>query len=101
MSSAARAFGALVLFAAPALGGCIGSAVLVAQSPQGGVIELDGDTRAAMGNARRLMSEHCGGAYTILGERDEVVLVYHGEELTEFRVRYACGTPSEKAGPAR
>jgi hypothetical protein len=101
MSLKARAAGVSVLFAASALGGCIGTAVSVAQSPGGGVIELDGDRAAAMADARRLMSERCGGAYTILGAEDEVVLLHRGEQIQEFRVRYACGAQPERAAPAR
>ncbi len=96
MSPRACAAGVSVLVAASALGGCVGTAVSVARTPEGGVIELDGEHASAMADARRLMSERCRGAYTILGAQDERVLVYRGEEIQEFRLRYACG-----AEPAR
>ena len=47
---------------ATAIAGCGGSAVPLAQTPEGGVMGLDGDHDEAMADARRQMSEACGGA---------------------------------------
>lgn len=88
----------LLSLAAIGLAGCGGSAVLIAQSRSRGLMGLEGDRVQAMADARRQMSEHCGGAYTIVREGTAVTGVHHGEELTEYLVEYACGagTPAPK-----
>jgi hypothetical protein len=89
-----RAQGLLGVLAAVALTGCGGSAVLVTHTARGGIIGLDGDRDQALADARRLMSEACGGAYTIVAERDAVAGTYHGRALSEHQVRYVCGPRS-------
>jgi hypothetical protein len=91
----------LFVLAAPALVGCGGSAVLVARSASGGVLAIDGEHVQAMADARRQMSEHCEGAYSIVRQRLVVTGVFRGEELSEFLVQYACGAaPDEPVSPA-
>ena len=81
-----------VLALTAAIAGCGGSAVPLAQTPEGGVMGLDGDHDEAMADARRQMSEACGGAYTIVGEREVFAALMHGRVITEIQMRYACGT---------
>lgn len=90
---ALASFGA---FAAFALAGCGGTAVLIMRSADGGVLGLDGDHDEAMADARRQMSESCGGAYTILGERNTVAAVYRGRTLMEYQIRYVCGAQPDR-----
>jgi len=84
--------GVLGVLAAAVLPACGGSAVLIARTAHGGIIGLDGDREQAMGDARRQMSEACGGAYTIVAERNVFAGMYHGRPLSEHQVRYVCGT---------
>lgn len=77
--------------AAVVLGGCGGSAVLIGHTANGGILGLDGDHDQAMGDARRLMSELCDGAYTIVGQRRAVASVLRGRVIREDRIDYACG----------
>src|SRR5262245_28842288 len=81
------------------LAGCGGSAVLVAQSRSGGLMGLEGDRVQAMADARRQMSEQCGGAYTIVQQGSAVTGVHRGEQLTEYLVEYACGTDAPAPAP--
>lgn len=90
-----RVFGVI---AALALVGCGGTAVLITRSPEGGVLGLDGDHDEAMADARRQMSDACGGAYTILGERNTLAAVYRGRTIMEYQIRYACGAQPERPG---
>jgi hypothetical protein len=85
--------GALGPILALGLAACGGSAVPIARTPGGGVISLDGDHDEAMADARRLMSAACGGAYTIVGEREVFAALMHGRVITEIQMQYACGTP--------
>jgi hypothetical protein len=97
-------FGVLAaLTAASALSasGCGGTAVLIIRAPDGGVLSLDGDHDEAMADARRQMSESCGGAYTILGERNTVAAIYRGRTLMEYQIRYACGAQPDQPGAPR
>jgi hypothetical protein len=90
--------GLLGVLAAAALPACGGSAVLIARTAHGGIVGLDGDRDQAMADARRQMSEACGGAYTIVAERNAFAGTYHGRPLTEHQIRYACG-PSSRMPP--
>jgi hypothetical protein len=82
-----------VLLALPA---CGGSAVLVTSTATGGVLGLDGDRAQAMADARRQMSESCGGAYTIVDERLVVEGTFRGRTLAEHQIRYVCGSHPEQ-----
>ena len=84
---------------APALAGCGGSAVFVAQSRAGGLMGLEGERVQAMADARRQMSEQCAGAYTIVQEGSAVTGRHRGEPLTEYLVEYACGASPDGGGP--
>ncbi len=92
-----RLSGVLGSLLALGLAGCGGSAVFLAQTPEGGVMSLDGDHVEAMADARRQMSEACGGAYTIVREHEVFDALMHGRVITEIHLHYACGT----APPAR
>ena len=88
------------LFAAFAGSGCAGSAVVVAQTAEGGVMSLDGEHEQAMADARQQMSEACGGAYTIVGERRMEAGVIRGQRVMEQRVTYACGEATAAPRPS-
>jgi hypothetical protein len=85
---------------APAITGCGGSAVILARSPNGGLLGLDGDQEEAMADARRQMSDACGGAYTIVAQGETVSAVLRGRTITEYRVKYTCGAHPDRA-PAK
>jgi hypothetical protein len=87
---------ALAVGAVLVLEGCSGSAVLIARNATGGVLGLDGDREAALGDARRQMSELCGGAYTLVGERNVVAGTFRGRTIAEYQIRYRCGTHPEQ-----
>jgi hypothetical protein len=90
----------LALLLALFLPACGGTAVLVARTKTGGVLGLDGDREAAMGDARRQMSEYCGGAYTIVGERNAVAGTFRGRTIAEYQIRYVCGShPEQQISP--
>lgn len=89
----------LLSLAALVLAGCGGSAVLIARSRSGGLFGLEGDRAQAMADARGQMSEHCGGAYTIVQEGTAVTGVHHGEQLSEYLVEYACGASAPAPKP--
>lgn len=91
----------ILALAALSLAGCSGSAVLVARTRVGGLIGLEGDRVQAMADARRQMSEHCAGAYTIVQQGTAVTGVHRGEQLTEYLVEYACGEEPSAPAPAR
>src|SRR4029079_13771283 len=56
-----------------ALGAC-GTARIVAKTPVGGTIELEGDHNKAMEQANQEMAEHCGlSNFTVLSEGAEPV----------------------------
>ena len=74
-----------------ALPACGGSAVQIVETPRGGVFSLDGERSTAMADARRQMSERCGGAYRIVRERRALTGWYRGEAFIEELVEYACG----------
>ena len=76
--------------------GCGGSAVILVATPKGGVVSLDGTRVEALGHARRLMSESCGGAYRILSERRVFAGVLRGRPMTESQIQYACGPSPER-----
>jgi hypothetical protein len=79
--------------------GCAGSAALITRTPDGGVMGLDGERSDAMADARRQMSETCGGAYTITAERVAVAGTFRGRTISEHQVRFACGAlPDRPAG---
>ncbi len=82
--------GVLGVLAAAGLTACGGSAVLIARTAGGGVIGLDGDREQALADARRQMSEACGGPYTIVAERNAFGGTYHGRTLSEHQIRYVC-----------
>jgi hypothetical protein len=86
----------LVLIALGVLGSGCGSAVLIAHSEDGGVFGLEGDRTEAMADARRQMSESCGGAYTIIGVRRVSAGAYRGRALSEVQLRYLCGMHPEQ-----
>lgn len=99
---ARRSLASLLSIAAFAFAGCGGSAVPVTRTAQGGVLGLDGEHSEAMADARRQMSEHCGGAYTIVGEHYAVTGAYRGRIFSEDQVEYVCGAqPDRPAAPAR
>jgi hypothetical protein len=85
----------IAVLLALALPGCGGSAVIIARSAHGGMLGLEGDRTQAMADARRLMSEACSGAYTIVAERNVVAGTYHGRIVSEVQLRYRCGEPRE------
>jgi hypothetical protein len=90
------------LCATAALAGCGGNAVLVGRTANGGVFGLDGEHAEAMADARRQMSEACGGAYTIVGERNALTGVFRGRALMEYQVEFVCGdvpAPPSSATP--
>jgi hypothetical protein len=76
---------------ATVIAGCGGSAVPLVRTPHGGVMGLDGDHDEAMADARRQMSAACGGAYTIVGEREVFEALMHGRVITEIQMTYTCG----------
>jgi hypothetical protein len=85
--------------AALPLSGC-GSAVLIGRTASGGVLGLEGDREQSLADARRQMSESCGGAYTIVGERDVVAGTYRGRLISEHQIRYLCGVhPDQQVAP--
>ena len=64
------------------LSACSGAARYVVRDPQGGLIALDGDGGAAMGEAQGLMRAHCGsggfrvtadGVYTVAMREEQVI----------------------------
>ena len=73
------------------LAGCGGSAVLIARTPSGGVLSLVGDHAEAMGDARRQMSEACGGAYTIVGEHEALSDGARDRAFLDHQVEFRCG----------
>jgi hypothetical protein len=83
------------LLSAATLAGCAGSAAVIARTPSGGVLGLDGDREEAMADARRQMSDHCGGAYSIVGERKTAGLM-RGRTIVEHQIRYACGAEPDR-----
>jgi hypothetical protein len=93
MGTYAAGGGLLAPILAVGLAACGGSAVPIARTPGGGVMSLDGDHDEAMADARRQMSEACGGAYTIVGEREVFAALMHGRVITEIQMKYACGAP--------
>jgi hypothetical protein len=96
MAMKRRAVGVLFVLAGLGLSGCGGSAVLIGRTSNGGILGLDGDRDQAMADARRLMSDSCEGAYTIVGERDAVAGTLRGRTITEHQIRYVCGAPAER-----
>jgi len=84
------------VLSALALSGCGGSAVLIRHTARGGTIGLEGDREQAMAEARRQMSEACGGAYTLAAERYVAAGTYHGRALTELQLQYRCGTEPDR-----
>jgi hypothetical protein len=82
--------GLLGVLAGMGLPACGGSAVLIGHTANGGTLGLDGDHQQAMADARRLMSESCGGAYTIVGERNVIAGKFRGRTIAEYQVRYVC-----------
>ncbi len=97
MKRVARWFGAMAVLG---LSGCGGSAVLIGRTAAGGVLGLDGDREQAMADARRQMSEYCGGAYTIVGERNAVAGTFRGRTISEYQIRYLCGVhPEQQIAP--
>jgi hypothetical protein len=91
-----RNAGWLLMVAVLGLEGCGGSAVLISRNAGSGVLGLDGDREQAMADARRQMSEYCGGAYTITGERNVVAGTYRGRTISEYQIRYLCGSHPER-----
>jgi hypothetical protein len=91
-------FGVLAALTALSSGGCGGTAVLIIRAANGGVLSLDGDHDEAMADARRQMSESCGGAYTILGERNTVAAIYRERTIMEYQIRYVCGAQPDRPG---
>jgi hypothetical protein len=85
----------IAVLSALALSGCGGSAVTIFRTAHGGMLGLEGDRQQAMADARRLMSESCGGAYTIVAERNVVAGVYHRRTVSEVQLRYRCGATPE------
>lgn len=78
-----------LLLLCPLLASCSGAAHYVVRDPEGGLIALDGDGGAAMGEAQRLMREHCGGqgfrvtadgVYTVAMREEQVIT---GEESVQ------------------
>lgn len=97
-----RALASLLALSAITLAGCGGSAVIIARTPNGGVLSLEGDHADAMADARRQMSEACGGAYTIVGEHEAVSSALRGRTFTELEVEFRCGDePAKPAPPPR
>lgn len=90
----------IVALATLALSGCAGTAVIVSQTPVGGVLGLEGDHAEAMADARRQMSEHCRGAYRILGEHDSASTEVRGQGYTERHVEFACGAEPDRPAVA-
>jgi hypothetical protein len=80
------------------LSGCAGSAVLISRTANGGVVGLDGEREQAMADARREMSEVCGGAYTIVAERTVTAGVFRGRTISEVQIRFACGAQPDRNG---
>jgi hypothetical protein len=78
-----------------ALPACGGSAVLVAETPRGGVFSLDGDHASAMSDMRRQIGEHCAGSYRILPERRALTGWYRGEAFVEDLAEFVCEAPRE------
>jgi hypothetical protein len=60
---------------------------------------LDGEREQAMADARRQMSEACGGAYTIVAERTIVAGVFRGRTISEVQIRFTCGASVPPAQP--
>lgn len=67
--------------------GCAGSAQLARKDSTGGTVALEGPYMPAMGEARMLMVEHCGGRFTATEQ---------GE-----RVSFRCRSASEAGHGAR
>jgi len=91
-----RVAGVLGVALAVGLCGCGGSAVIIGRTAGGGILGLDGDHEQAMADARRLMSESCNGAYTIVGERRAIAGVLRGRTILEDQVRFACGAAPDR-----
>ena len=75
MKTTLTTFGLLIL----TLAGCSSSAQLVRKDAVGGRVALQGAFMPAMGEARLLMAEHCGGRFDAAEQPDAV----------EFRCRNA------------
>ena len=87
-----------------------GTARIVAKTPVGGTIELEGDHNKAMEQANQEMAEHCGlSNFTVLSEGAEPVDpdgsgpggAPPDATRTAYRVRYQCdgGLPVGSAQP--
>lgn len=98
---------ALGAVAAIALVAACGTAHIVAKTPVGGTIELEGDHNKAMEQANQEMAEHCGlSNFTVLFEGAEPVdtdstTTSPAAIRTAYRVRYQCdgGAPVGSARP--
>jgi hypothetical protein len=95
------------LFVVALEGGC-GTARIVAKTPVGGTIELEGDHNKAMEQANQEMADHCGlSNFTVLSEGAEPVdpdgpgAAPPDATRTAYRVRYQCdgGPPVGSAQP--
>ena len=84
------------LTAIATLGAC-GTARIVAKTPVGGTIELEGDHNKAMEQANQEMADHCGlSNFTVLSEgaepldADNTAATPPEATRTAYRVRYQC-----------
>jgi hypothetical protein len=88
----------LVICAAAAsammLGCAAGSSGLRSQSPQGGVLALDGDENQAMKDAMARMAQHCGADSWQVIKRETVRLDGGAEEMRLF---YGCRSAASTA----
>ena len=79
------------------LGCATGSSGLRSQSPQGGVLALDGDENKAMNDAMGRMAQHCGADNWQVIKRETVRLDGGAEEMRLF---YGCRGAASTAGTA-
>lgn len=93
---ALRPFAAIAVLSMTA---CGGTAVVISRTPGGGLIGLEGDHAEAMADARRQMSEHCKGAYRIMGEKQAQNGDTPGRTFTEHQVEFACGVEPDRTAP--
>jgi len=75
--------------------GCVGSFRVIATTPKGGEIALEGSRESAMAKAREEISKKCGGdkAYEIVEEGEASTFDKPAGEVKdphEWRVRYEC-----------
>ena len=77
------------LFVTLTLVGCSSSAQLVRKDTAGGRVALQGAFMPAMGDARLLMAEHCGGRFEAVEQADAVDFRCRNARTAELALQVA------------